>query len=863
MKRWIFVLGLLPLLGWGQVRDDFSDGNFTENPVWTGDMAQFEVNTALQLHLNSSGSDTSLLLVRNSRFVNTEWDFWVKLSFNTSSNNHARVYLAVDSAGVTGNRSVYLQIGGSNDSVAVISQTGSVLKQLYRFKSFSTAHTTNTLRFRMIREDSGRWTAMVDSAGGYSYITDGVFYDNTIISSAWFGVYCRYTSSNAVKCWFDDVYVGPVIHDTVPPGIISWKMSHENSISITFNERVDPATAFNLQNYFLKSSGYADSAGIESGNPARIILHFPQLPPEGSFDSLSVKGITDPAGNVMRDTVMQVFQYAPKAYDIIINEIMTDPDPPVELPDGEYAELYNRTIYPVDLTGWTFQYSSYSKVFPEVTIPSHGYLIISKDTLFSMYGRCVTLFTLSTSLSNEGTTLVLSDEKKHVIHSVTYSPDWYGGTFKEEGGWSLEMNDPGNPCGCAANWSASNYYAGGTPGMKNSVFRENPDYTPPIITRAFISDSATLDVGFSEAMDSLSLLNPENWRLKPAGQPQPVLVLPAGPAFDLVRLVFDAKFEKGISYRLHLRGIVTDCAGNPCDTALTAWFAIPDSIGPHDLVINEILFDPYVNGSRFVELYNCSEKIVDLHSLAITTADTAGPVAADAIPLLKSGYLLFPGDYIALTDDPADVISRYRPPVPERILGMDKFPVLDSDSGTLVIARKEDLMPVDIVPYNKNMHYPLLASTEGVSLERAGAWLSSADPANWHSAAESALFATPGYVNSHQIGFTDAVDEVTISPQIFSPDNDGVDDLLTITIQEAEPAYTLNIIIYDAGGRIVRQIANQEYAGNEAVHIWDGNTINNTKAPVGIYILLIEIIRPDGTVKKIKRTAVLGGRLSD
>ena len=44
-----------------QLTDDFSDGDFTSNPSWTGDAAHFKVNTTYELQLNSSGDNTSIL----------------------------------------------------------------------------------------------------------------------------------------------------------------------------------------------------------------------------------------------------------------------------------------------------------------------------------------------------------------------------------------------------------------------------------------------------------------------------------------------------------------------------------------------------------------------------------------------------------------------------------------------------------------------------------------------------------------------------------------------------------------------------------------------------------------------------------
>jgi len=75
------VLMIMSLLIEAQVIDDFSDGDFTKNPTWVGDTAKFEINESLQLHLNASGADTSVLVTANTRLENTEWNFWIKLTF--------------------------------------------------------------------------------------------------------------------------------------------------------------------------------------------------------------------------------------------------------------------------------------------------------------------------------------------------------------------------------------------------------------------------------------------------------------------------------------------------------------------------------------------------------------------------------------------------------------------------------------------------------------------------------------------------------------------------------------------------------------------------------------------------------------
>ena len=222
---------------------------------------------------------------------------------------------------------------------------------------------------------------------------------------------------------------------------------------------------------------------------------------------------------------------------------------------------------------------------------------------------------------------------------------------------------------------------------------------------------------------------------------------------------------------------------------------------------------------------------------------------------------MFPGDYFVATSDPDDVRQRYRTPLPQAVVFMQGFPTFGDDTGRVILARKDNLLEIDRVCYDGGMHYPLLSSSEGVSLERTSPDMPSERRDNWHSAAETSGFATPTYVNSHVITQDDTGGEVVIKPAVFSPDNDGKDDLLTILIRESGPDNAVNIEIYDAQGRKVSQLANNVLLGSEGVFVWDGMTDEKRRAPVGFYIFLVEITRPDGSVRRVKKTAVLGGRL--
>lgn len=852
---------LLPVVVHAQFSDDFSDGNFTENPAWKGDSLQFEVNSERQLHLNSTGSDTSLLLTSSRRFENTEWNFWVRIAFNTSLNNYCRVYLAADSSDFRVAGALWLQIGGSSDSIWLVEKTTAGTKVLYRYNSFMTSHSSNFIRFRILHEPDDKWKMFIDTTGGVNYSEDGSFNYHCTVNPRWFGLFCRYTSSNAAKIWFDDFYAGSIIYDTVKPTLQSVEVFPDSTMRVIFSEQVDEDSALNRVNYRLHSGTLPQSAGFENGNHAVVILRWPFQIADGITDSLKVTSITDLSGNRINDTVVEVFFYRIKAYDVIINEIFADPEPSAGLPAEEFTELYNRTKFPLNLKGWTFYFGPYYKILPKIIIQPYGFLILSKTSAYKDYGDCVSLFTSSASLANEGTTLTVKNDRKEVIHTVTYDISWYQNNYKNEGGWSLEMTDTDNPCGCAENWTPSVDPSGGTPGRKNSTARENKDLQEPYLLHAYIRDSATLAVIFSEPVDSVTLLNPGYYNI--ISQKQRVLPLevqPVNPDFRKVFLTCDTLFVRNELYTLKINDSIRDCAGNKADTAIYARFGIPDTVQTGEIIINELLSDPTGDGSRFFELYNNSWKTIDMQTLAVASENSDTVTNSGTVPLMAETRLVFPGDYFAFTTDPADIIKRYRALYPDFILKMNSFPSLGNDSGALILKNRSNYNDIDRFDYHKKLHYPLLSVTEGVSFERANPDMPSDYRENWHSASETAGFATPAYQNSQFYKINGGESRVTVSPEIFSPDNDGKDDLAGIIIHERDPSYSLNITIYNLNGLKVRQIVNNHYAGNENVFFWNGLNDNGQKCNTGIYIVFVEIIYPEGKVISEKKSVVLAGR---
>jgi hypothetical protein len=160
------------------------------------------------------------------------------------------------------------------------------------------------------------------------------------------------------------------------------------------------------------------------------------------------------------------------------------------------------------------------------------------------------------------------------------------------------------------------------------------------------------------------------------------------------------------------------------------------------------------------------------------------------------------------------------------------------------------------------MQSPLADNTKGVSLERLSFQQPTQDVHNWHAAATTAGYATPGSVNSQQLNLPELAGEVTVQPAIFSPDNDGMDDLAVIACQLPQAGFVGNITVFDAQGRPVRQLLQNGLLGNRSNIVWDGLGENKQFLPVGIYIIFTEIFDLQGNIKRWKLPVVMARKLN-
>jgi hypothetical protein len=649
-------------------------------------------------------------------------------------------------------------------------------------------------------------------------------------------------------------------NDTEAPYVVGVSIESANEISVLFSEPVDTIGALNLNNYLLNNDfGNPVYAIVNPTNSNSIILQFPASFAQTINYILSVSNISDLCGNTMGTQQLSFILYNPANYDVLICEIMADPEPVALLPNSEYIELYNSTNYDLDLSNWTISAGTTTRSLPYCTIPAGGYLVLCNSNNLSLFTDITNVVGVASfpALTNGGTNLTLRGKNAEVIHSVTYSDTWYKDNFKKNGGYSLEMIDLNNPCEGAENWIATNDISGGTPGRLNSVNGTNPDITMPYPVAAEAISSDTLIVYFNEILKQEFANNLNSFFVEEFGNP--VWVSAAEPTFSTITMKFDADFVRGTVYYLKISSNITDCSGNPIPVNTSFRFAIADSATNNDIVINEILFNPLPYSKDFIELYNRSDKTLDLKLLWYSDKDEVGEIK-NSYQISNISRLLLPGEYVAISTDIEDISNNYYVPYPQNLFNAINLPSMPDDIGSILLTDRF-LNLIDEVNYNKSQHYKLLASQDGVSLERINFNRSSDDLANWHSASQTVGFATPGYQNSQ---FTEGIiteSSITLSPEVFSPDNDGYDDRLTITYKLSNPGYTATMAVYNSAGKFITYITNNEMLGVEGNLYWDGFDNGNNICPQGIYILYVEMFSLDGDKIVEKHAVVLSKKV--
>lgn len=859
----LLLIALLAFSGFSATRaqftDDFTDLEFTNGPAWSGSTTLFTA-AAGQLNSQSPGAANYYLSTPSTLVNDVQWEFFVDLRFSTSGANYADIYLMSDMADLTAGVNGYLlRVGGTADRLELFSSEagGAFTTGLQSPDGVVNSSSSNPFRIKVTRSAAGVWGLFYDDGATGTYTASGTITDNTNTAATHFGVRIEQSSaaSAANNHFFDDFAVAPIAVDNTPPQILSVSAVSATQVDVRYSEPIDPAFVGTYE----ISPLIGVSAQVLDGGDATLVHVTPTIAlTNGNTYGLQGSGAQDLVGNASIDVGIFEFLYVvpevAEFRDVVINEIMCDPSPVVGLPEVEFVELYNRTLdRTFDLAGWTFSDGGTPVALPTYILGPGEFVVIMATAslpLFPDIPNKVGLTSLP-ALNNDGDALDLRNENSTPIDAVTYALSWYQDGIKAAGGWTLEQIDPTSPCSGATNWRASNAVSGGTPGTENSIFAIVPDTQAPSVLSVQVPNDVSLGLVFNEIMDVSSLLA-GTYVITPT-----VVVTSALPnGTNGVTLNLQDALVVGTIYTITVTN-VTDCPGNLIGTANTATFALPEPVEFGDVVINEVLYDPYGTGSDFVELYNRSDKVLSLSGWRL--ASVSGGVVGTGLVITSNSTLLLPGEYALICEDGFNVAANYPQSHTDRFVETD-LPSFNNDEGSVVLQDPTGTQ-LDRFDYNDDLHFSLLNNTEGYSLERVDPDRPTDDNTNWHSAADIAGRATPGFKNSEYSKTASATGDLTIDPAIFSPDNDGYQDLLTIAYRFDEPGFVGNMSVYDIAGREARKLMENQLLGTDGAISWNGILDSGSLGRMGPYIVVLEVFDLAGNVEKFKKTVTLAHKL--
>ncbi len=368
------------------------------------------------------------------------------------------------------------------------------------------------------------------------------------------------------------------------------------------------------------------------------------------------------------------------------------------------------------------------------------------------------------------------------------------------------------------------------------------DITPPQLTSSRVLSEDMIELCFDEILAEEGSGEAMNYSLDNGVG----MALSASVVDNCVELLFENSIESGPTYVLTFSG-VTDRNGNVANGEVPN---IVISVGPSpsDLVINEILFDPFTQGEDFVEIINRSDKILNLAGVEIQNAQR------EESRIIDVDVSLLPGEIIALTQDKRQLEEIYDPPLGANII-ITALPAFNNDEGNVSLLW--DGQVIDSYDYQEDYHNALLRDTEGVSLERISPDASSDDPGNWLSGVSVTGFATPGYKNASFIESIMGTEDISLRSEVFTPDGDGVDDQLVIDFNIEENGLLARARVFNDQGHLIKDLVNNVTIDSDGFLTWDGSNDEGSLARMGIYILQIEVFNSNGFQRNKKMACVL------
>ncbi|MEJ6686214.1 MAG: hypothetical protein QNK70_02915 [Crocinitomicaceae bacterium] len=102
--------------------------------------------------------------------------------------------------------------------------------------------------------------------------------------------------------------------------------------------------------------------------------------------------------------------------------------------------------------------------------------------------------------------------------------------------------------------------------------------------------------------------------------------------------------------------------------------------------------------------------------------------------------------------------------------------------------------------------------------------------------------------------------DFTFTNSIFSPDNDGFENVLQVNYQLQEEGVLGRVEIYDDKSRPIKALFQNMLLGSSGTFTWDGIKNDGQKGSIGTYVMVFEAFSTDGSVffTKVKAFTLAG-----
>ena len=292
------------------------------------------------------------------------------------------------------------------------------------------------------------------------------------------------------------------------------------------------------------------------------------------------------------------------------------------------------------------------------------------------------------------------------------------------------------------------------------------------------------------------------------------------------------------------------------------------------LLFNEILFNPNLGGSEYVEFYNKADYAIDLSKLCldkyISGRITHYPLAGFKHSIPSKGYAL-------LTKSKKGVDLYFDLPMDAPIYEMAKFPQLSNDEGSYAIHSSVTGEVFDALHYTKHWHTIAQKDAKGVSLERISFNAETDDLDNWRSA-DQMTGGTPGYPNSEgeldpdgdgddggdggddggddnidpEEG--DSIDTDCIIPEgIKAPVLNAKGDRYQVYYHLHQAGYSARVTLFDINGKAVASLPIKEQLSMSGYLTWGVLNVDGEKFRSGVYIFYVDFFHETGATLRFKR----------